>query len=395
MQFSDTPSMAVQQVKQYHQSLSLKKNRQILICLLLAGLLLIQYLVMTMQTHQTRASSHTALIRGGVVSKYDIEAEYQKSSTAFSALAQKLNLSREDIRNVSETSWQLRNTTSPLIEWSLKPVNRALSDPRSSTAPTFAITVSAERVYYGKTLPIGYQPANKTVFTNNVKGFFITKASGAIITTWEIAQAHSTCFTTPDQMLSFLNCPNTESLVTVIDSFNDSQNVQASASKLKPNDQLRFTLTLQNKQPNAITVYPRLYVGDLTEYARLTDTGGGRYDIMTENIRWPKIQIAPSAKVQYSFSAKVSSKISLAPQNINNATSHDCKISLFFGVEHNLMVTCPPPKVIERFMHQPYTSTPIITLVTLLIINLILLLRAMLYIYQINYIIHSIKRGEL
>ncbi len=131
--------MSVQQVKAYHLHLQKNRTRQIITSLLLVGLLVLQYITMLGQTQEISPPSRGALIQGGVTSIYDIEAQYARSSSAFSALSRHLTISSDDIRGLSlNTTWS-SPLNSPLVEWSSTPISGNLYDRKAQTAPTFAI----------------------------------------------------------------------------------------------------------------------------------------------------------------------------------------------------------------------------------------------------------------
>ncbi len=394
-EFSNTRSMSVQQVKAYHLHLQKNRTRQIITSLLLVGLLVLQYITMLGQTQEISPPSRGALIQGGVTSIYDIEAQYARSSSAFSALSRHLTISSDDIRGLSlNTTWS-SPLNSPLVEWSSTPISGNLYDRKAQTAPTFAINTSSDNVFYGHVLPVSYSPSKEIVFTNNHKAFMVQKSNGAIITSWETAQKFSTCYNTADSQKSFIHCPNAESFHTEISAKNISQKIDASAQKVQPADRLAYALKVKNIRPTPITVSPHVYLEDVLEYAALTDKGGGKFNSALSQLEWSVVDIAPNAEVSYTFHVKIKPSISLAPQPISNASSNDCRISTFFGKEYTLSITCPAPKVIERFLHMPPSILPFIGTIVGIIITLLLLLRTQTMLYKSHHITQLIKEGDL
>lgn len=131
---------------------------------------------------------------------------------------------------------------------------------------------------------------------------------------------------------------------------NTSQgNVDATKTTAKENDRIVFTVTAENTGGTAKTFTFEDNIGDVLEYAKLVEDGGGKYDEKTRILSWPDINLGPGEKQVRTFTVQVLSTIPATPQGVSDPSSYDCKIeNAFYTSSVVIPVTCPTPKVIEQ-----------------------------------------------
>jgi len=135
-------------------------------------------------------------------------------------------------------------------------------------------------------------------------------------------------------------------------------NVNATTVTAKESDRITFTLTAKNTGGTAKTFTFEDNIGDVLEYAKLVENGGGTYDEKTRVLSWPNVELKPGETQVRTFSAQILSTIPATPQGVSDPSSYDCKIeNAFYTSSIMFSVTCPTPKVIEQVVPElPHTG---------------------------------------
>lgn len=136
-------------------------------------------------------------------------------------------------------------------------------------------------------------------------------------------------------------------------------NIDASTATAKENDKLTFTISVKNTGGTAKTVELSDHLGDVLEYATLTDKGGGSYDETRKLLSWPDATVKPGATETRTFAVRVLSTIPATPTGQSDHTSYDCVIAnVFEDVNVQIPVTCATPKVVESVVKELPTTGP-------------------------------------
>lgn len=125
-------------------------------------------------------------------------------------------------------------------------------------------------------------------------------------------------------------------------------NVDATTVTAKSDDQITYTITVENKglQSNKVTMEEHLE--DVLEYAELIDNGGGELNQTTKTLTWPELSIEQGAKQSRMFVVKIASEIPAMSQGISDKTSYNCIITNTFGNSIDISIDCPTPKIVEQ-----------------------------------------------
>jgi len=139
---------------------------------------------------------------------------------------------------------------------------------------------------------------------------------------------------------------------------NTSQgNVDATSVIAKAGDQITYTITVKNSGGTAADVDLKDDLGDVLEYAKLVDNGGGIFDTNTKFLSWGTLSIKPNETQTRTFVVRILDTIPTTPQGISNTMSYDCQMLNVFGNQTFVKVDCQPPKVVEQTVTQlPHTG---------------------------------------
>ncbi len=136
-------------------------------------------------------------------------------------------------------------------------------------------------------------------------------------------------------------------------------NVNATTVTAKEDDRITFTLTVKNTGGTAKEFTFVDDLGDVLEYATLTDRGGAEYNEDTRQLTWPAITLEPGDTQTRVFSIKVLSDIPATPTGVSDPSSYDCRMeNTFYDSYVVIPVTCAPPKVIEQVTTELPTTGP-------------------------------------
>ncbi|HEX6462332.1 MAG TPA: hypothetical protein VFZ58_03610 [Candidatus Saccharimonadales bacterium] len=135
----------------------------------------------------------------------------------------------------------------------------------------------------------------------------------------------------------------------------------ANDTTANPNDKLQYTLKVKNTGKDSGSYVMRENLADVIEYADVTDAAGGILekdangtDIMT----WPTASIKPGQIITKVITVQLKKDVPASPQNVGNPESYNCKMTNSFGNTTNVMVACPPEKLIENTVKQLPATGP-------------------------------------
>jgi uncharacterized repeat protein (TIGR01451 family) len=149
-----------------------------------------------------------------------------------------------------------------------------------------------------------------------------------------------------DEVTTDLNCAS--SLKLSLTALNASQgNVAASTVVAEPNDQIIYSISVQNTGHSPISIHPAIKLADILEYAELVDKNGGTID-NTKNLSWPKIYINSGDSQTRNFTIRLLNNIPLTASGKYYYISYDCKMTSIFGNITSIPVACPAVKNIEE-----------------------------------------------
>ncbi len=124
--------------------------------------------------------------------------------------------------------------------------------------------------------------------------------------------------------------------------------IDASSVMAKANDQISYTLSIENTGLIKETVKIEEHLEDVLEYSSLVDTGGGTLDESTKILSWPDALLEPGLKQTRTFVIRLVDPIPATPQGISDESSYDCVMTNTFGNSIDVPVDCPIPKILEQ-----------------------------------------------
>jgi len=124
--------------------------------------------------------------------------------------------------------------------------------------------------------------------------------------------------------------------------------IDASSTTARANDQISYTVTIENTGLIVTSAKLEDNISDLLEYATLIDNGGGTLNETTKVLSWPDVTLNQKSKQTRTFVIKVLSEIPATASGASDPTSYDCILSNTFGNSIDINIECPAPKVIEQ-----------------------------------------------
>lgn len=130
---------------------------------------------------------------------------------------------------------------------------------------------------------------------------------------------------------------------------NTSQgNVVATKVTAQSGDNISYTITAENKGGTPKVTALQDNLGDILEYSRLIDRGGGVYDETKRTLTWPDVTLQPGEEQARIFRVQVLDTIPATPQGMSDPSSYNCLMENKFGNDVIIPVYCAPPKVVEQ-----------------------------------------------
>jgi hypothetical protein len=133
--------------------------------------------------------------------------------------------------------------------------------------------------------------------------------------------------------------------------------VDASTVTAHPDDQISYTITIENTGLSPKTVKLDDNLGDVLEYSTLIDNGGGSFNETKKVLSWPDATLAPKEKQTRTFVVKLMDEIPATATGASDPTSFDCIMTNIFGNSTNINIDCPAPKIVESVAKElPHTG---------------------------------------
>lgn len=322
---------------------------------------------------------------------------YDTKDSTFRSSADALSITRGELMKTSETSLQnwLASHRSLVVAWSRSPVYRLDSEPlQSNTRSSFlALSNEGSFKYYGHSVDNSSLPqSNKKIlagYSSHSGHFAVLKDSGNLITTSSEAD---TCYKKPDDPLSYVNCTNSNTFYSQTTVTNISYNNDAKFIKNHTGDRLQYSIAVKNQDTKTIHVRPEIYIGDILEYAKLTNANEARLDKQLDTLQWPQATIEPNQEKIFSFSVQLLNPVSINPKGATNTTSYDCYMTSFFGGITNVKVYCPTEKMMERMLSAPPANSLIALSWIVLVVNTLLYIKVYILSKEHGHILKATRR---
>jgi len=132
----------------------------------------------------------------------------------------------------------------------------------------------------------------------------------------------------------------------------------ATAVKANGGDTIIYTIEVKNNGAVSGQIDIQDPLGDVLEYANLTDNGGGNLDGSNNNLSWSGVTVAPGQTVTRDFMITVKNPIPSVAQGQSEPGSYDCVMnnSMSDGAGGTIFldipVSCPTPKIVEQVVKQ-------------------------------------------
>lgn len=124
--------------------------------------------------------------------------------------------------------------------------------------------------------------------------------------------------------------------------------IEASTVTAEANNQISYTLTIENTGLISETVNIEENLEDVLEYSTLVDSGGGTLNETTKVLSWPETVLGAGSQQTRTFVIRLLDPIPSTPQGISDESSYDCVMTNTFGNSIDIPVACPLPKIIEQ-----------------------------------------------
>jgi uncharacterized repeat protein (TIGR01451 family) len=335
----------------------------------------VQSLVVFQPPESANASNASDMVLGGVgenfstfLTSYDNNVRHLKDIMTYKGIT------REEIVATKYTSWGIKDNTS----WGLAPkysydqgerVHNITNASGQLLTTVYSRPLSINTSYNSSSKIFGWAGYSKTA------GWFgIMKDCGNLVThTVAPAPIPEKCAVNPNILASDPNCktcPGNFSLwindpacvpniIKAKTATNITQGfVQASSVVANSDDQISYTITVENIGLKPSTVKLEDYLADTLEYSTVTDSGGGILNKTTMVLTWPDITLSPKTKQTRTFIVKILNVIPLTSQGTSEKTSFDCIMTNTFGNSIDVRINCPTPKIIENVVTQLPVTGP-------------------------------------
>jgi hypothetical protein len=136
------------------------------------------------------------------------------------------------------------------------------------------------------------------------------------------------------------------------DAKNLTRNIaNANGTTAKTTDRIEFTIYTTNVGSGTLTTSVKESIGDVLEYAKLLDNGGGSYDDTSKTLSWNNIALGPQKTDVRKFVVQVKDTIPPTPRAGNNPAAYNCVMTNSYGNTIDIHVECPVEKAIEGATH--------------------------------------------
>ena len=133
---------------------------------------------------------------------------------------------------------------------------------------------------------------------------------------------------------------------------NLTQNIgDANGTTAKTTDRIEFTIYTSNVGSGTVSVSVQEDIGDVLEYAKLLDSGGGNFSDTKKILSWGTVQLGPHQTDMRKFVVQVKDVIPGTPNAANDPAAYNCLMTNSYGNTINIHVNCPIEKAIEGATH--------------------------------------------
>jgi hypothetical protein len=140
---------------------------------------------------------------------------------------------------------------------------------------------------------------------------------------------------------------------------NLTQNIgEVSGTTAKPSDRIEFTVYTTNVGDGVVKTTVEESLGDVLEYAKLLDNGGGHFDEQSRILSWGEVSLGPQQTDKRSFIVQVNDVIPATPSGGNDPAAFNCLMTNSYGNTIEIHVDCPIEKAIEGAVHQLPSTGP-------------------------------------
>lgn len=125
------------------------------------------------------------------------------------------------------------------------------------------------------------------------------------------------------------------------------QGANANGTTAGVSDRIEFTIYTTNIGTIKTTAKVEEDLADVLEYARIIDTGGGKFDEESKILSWGDVSIDAQKTDTRRFTVQVNDTIIATPQGANNPAAYNCVMTNAYGNTIEIGVNCPPVKAVE------------------------------------------------
>ncbi len=154
------------------------------------------------------------------------------------------------------------------------------------------------------------------------------------------------CQPCPENNTVWIKDESCKTIIMTKSARNLTQNLDARSSVARTTDKVTYTITAENTKTIKDEYVFNEKLDDVLEYATLVDAGGAKFDEATKTLTWPSTTLEAKQKQSRTFAVQLLPSIPLTNTGTSFASSYDCKMTNTFGNQIDIMVDCPPEKVI-------------------------------------------------
>lgn len=132
----------------------------------------------------------------------------------------------------------------------------------------------------------------------------------------------------------------------------------ANGTTAKASDRIEYTIYTTNLSSTEATTNITETLGDVVQYAKLAQAGGGAYDETAKTLTWGNVKIGPGKTDIRTFAVQVNSTIASTPRAGNDPSAYDCIMTNSYGNTININMQCPIEKVVETAVKELPSTGP-------------------------------------
>lgn len=121
----------------------------------------------------------------------------------------------------------------------------------------------------------------------------------------------------------------------------------ANGTTANTTDRIEYTIYTTNIGSGTASTTVKESLGDVLQYAKLLDDGGGTFDSQGQVLGWGTVTLGPQQTDVRRFVIQVDDVIPATPRGANNPAAYNCLMTNSYGNTINIHVQCPIEKSIE------------------------------------------------